>query len=70
MPLLKSTNESKPPNQFRIRLDHDVYIEMMHYMAWANIDNKTSFIKNAIKYILDNDKEWRAFSNAQLKCVK
>ncbi|STX52735.1 Uncharacterised protein [Legionella busanensis] len=51
--------------QFRIRMNMQIYEQIMQYCMWAGINKRDFFIEEACKYILNNDMEWVKYKQSK-----
>jgi hypothetical protein len=70
MPYIEQPIDNTEKKQIRVRLNSDVYQEIMDYCAWAKVASAESFLTQSALFVLGKDPEWKSFKKNQKKIAQ
>lgn len=70
MPLIQQPISPTEKKQIRVRLNQDLYQEIIEYCAWAQVSSPESFLTQSALFVLSKDPEWKSFKKNQQKSVQ
>lgn len=62
-----SSRIEREKEKIKLEIDADIYQELNDYMKWANLDNISHCIEDALSFVFKSDRDWKKFKKQNTK---
>ena len=56
-----SNRIEREKEKIKLEIDADIHQELIDYMKWANLDNISHCIEDALSFVFKSDRDWKKF---------